>query len=83
MMLTEPLAVPGHKSVAGVAGCDVLDSGMCLGGARRPWGESCTLHLASDQLFQTPVVYFSLAYVIRSAIDSLPLYSQENRFAIY
>ena len=40
---------------------------MCLGGARRPWGEPHASPPASDQLFQTPVVYFSLAYVIRSA----------------
>lgn len=66
MMLTEPLAVPGHKSVAGVARCDVRFRDV-PGRGQETLGRATRLRPASDQLFQTPVVYFSLAYVIRSA----------------
>ena len=65
MMLTEPLAVPCHKSVAGVAGSDVRFRDV-PGRGQETLGRATHLPPASDQLFQT-VVYFSLAYVIRSA----------------
>lgn len=66
MMLTEPLALPCCKSVSGVAGCDVR-FGHVPGRGQETLGRATRLPPASDQLFQTPVVYFSLAYVIRSA----------------
>lgn len=66
MMLTEPWALPCRKSVAGVAGCDVR-FGRVPGRGQETLGRATCLPPASDQLFQTLVVYFSLAYVIRSA----------------
>ena len=65
MMLTEPLAVPCHKSVAGVAGSDVRFRDV-PGRGQETLGRATRLPPASDQLFQTPVALPSLLTPVSS-----------------